>query len=801
MVLRGILRAANSGTDTRITTRNQVRWEGLGEEEPAGLRGIFDRTRYRARSNTTGRQEEQSQSDERGNADEEEDGTVPENPAQTPQTQTAQIREENNNPPTPKLRLGTLNIQDGRRNRLNAALRCMRLMNVDIGLLTETKFANDRYTKYAEGYTVVGTQTNGVQGGVALIYRDGMDGWALESTEKFGPNVVRATLVSGHKRWYIIGVYIPPSEEDGTTLDFIAMAKESVQNLRWPCIILGDLNVNLDNPEGTSNQGAERRMETVAMLATMGMKGTRERFRQRKQRLNKYWTWHMKRGDVNHGAICDHILSDNLKSFTNCQIVTPRFDTDHYALISTMTLASKHQHRRYVQRRTRYPIRAQRPAEMNRADEILAELRNHTTNREKTDGRATSWISESTWRLIDQRTNARRRGDSRSTAQIGRQVKRALNGDRKARAAAAAASACSLLQEGKIRDAFGAIKGWYKSAGPRPPKPSREELALTRTEYMNLYAAEEPSEDPIPIHAERCDINDGPPTEAEVVESLMTLRNHRAAGATGITAENLKDWHADARPGDPEVEPNPLAVTLWEKTLEIVELAFVDGIVPKAFTHGILVLIPKDKPGEFRGIALLEIIYKLISAIINRRIGSKIKFDDAVHGFRKKRGTGTAIMEAKLLAQMRCRLDEPLFLIFLDLKKAYDTLNRPQAMRILEKYGVGPKIRRIIQCIWDGDTMVPIQAGYYGNAFHAERGVRQGDIISPLIFNIMVDAVVRNWRHIHNPSGVEDMAVFYADDGMLSGTDAEELQRGLDTMTRDFKSLGLKMNAQKWNSW
>eukprot|EP00979_Chaetoceros_neogracilis_P016340 scaffold7755_cov149-Chaetoceros_neogracile.AAC.1 len=154
-------------------------------------------------------------------------------------------------------------------------------------------------------------------------------------------------------------------------------------------------------------------------------------------------------------------------------------------------------------------------------------------------------------------------------------------------------------------------------------------------------------------------------------------------------------------------------------------------------------------------------------------------------------------MEVKLLAQMRCRTDEPLFMIFLDLKKAYDTLNRPQAMRILEKYGVGPNVLRIISRIWEGDTMVPMQSGYYGRSFHAERGVKQGDILSPLIFNIMVDAVVRNWRHIHNPEGVEDMAVFYADDGTLTGTDAEALQRALDTMTRDFKSLGLQMNAEK----
>jgi hypothetical protein len=788
MVLQGILRHTQS-IRTVPVNGNQVRWDRVIEDEPAGLDGLFRARARTFQSNAANRLLSVNGGDEQRLG-----AAGAERPAQN---QTAHIRESYYDKHLPTLKLGTLNIVDGRRNRLNAALRCMREMDVDIGLLTETKFATDKYTKYAEGYTVVGTQTNGRQGGVALIYRDGMDGWVLESTEKFGPNVIRTTLVSGDKRWYIIGVYIPPSEEDGKTLDYVNMARESVTNHRWPCIILGDLNVDLSNPGGTSNVGAERREETATLLASLGMKDIRGNFRQRKKKVNRYWTYQKRRENALYGSICDHILSDSEKSFTNCQILNPRFDTDHFALVATLQLGSKRHHRRYISRRMRYPIRALKPEEKNEADEILEELRDHATKREETDGRATSWISDSTWRLIDQRTDAKKKGQSILIRQLKGQVKRALNGDRKARAAAAAESACSLLQEGKIRDAFGAIKGWYKSVGPRPAKPSREELELTRAEYKNLYTAEEPREAPFPVHIEQYNINDGPPTESEVVESLTVLRNHRAAGATGISAENLKDWKARARPENPEEEPDPLAVQLWEKVLELVRLAFVDGIIPQAFTHGILVLIPKDKPNEFRGIALLEVIYKLVSSIINRRIGAEVEFDDAVHGFRKKRGTATAILEVKLLAQMRCRTDEPLFMIFLDLKKAYDTLNRPQAMRILEKYGVGPNIRRIIQLIWEGDTMVPIQAGYYGNSFHAERGVRQGDILSPLIFNIMVDAVVRNWRHIHNPEGVEDMSVFYADDGTLTGTDAEELQRALDTMTRDFKSLGLLMNANK----
>ena len=93
--------------------------------------------------------------------------------------------------------------------------------------------------------------------------------------------------------------------------------------------------------------------------------------------------------------------------------------------------------------------------------------------------------------------------------------------------------------------------------------------------------------------------------------------------------------------------------------------------------------------------------------------------------------------------------------------------------------------------------MVLQQAGYFGKPFRAMGGVRQGDIISPIIFNIMVDAVVWNWRHLSHLRGVEDLALFYADDGLLMGTDAETIQRLVDIMTRDFKSLGLKMNAKK----
>ena len=72
----------------------------------------------------------------------------------------------------------------------------------------------------------------------------------------------------------------------------------------------------------------------------------------------------------------------------------------------------------------------------------------------------------------------------------------------------------------------------------------------------------------------------------------------------------------------------------------------------EAFSYGVLVIIPKDDKGGVRGIGLLESIHKIISQIINLRLGETIKFCDEVHGFRKRRGCYTAIGEAKLRMQM-----------------------------------------------------------------------------------------------------------------------------------------------------
>ena len=64
-----------------------------------------------------------------------------------------------------------------------------------------------------------------------------------------------------------------------------------------------------------------------------------------------------------------------------------------------------------------------------------------------------------------------------------------------------------------------------------------------------------------------------------------------------------------------------------------------------------VVLIPKGNSGDYRGIGLLEVIWKLIKRVLDERM-LEIEVHDCLHGFRAKRDCGTGIMKAKLAQQL-----------------------------------------------------------------------------------------------------------------------------------------------------
>ena len=133
--------------------------------------------------------------------------------------------------------------------------------------------------------------------------------------------------------------------------------------------------------------------------------------------------------------------------------------------------------------------------------------------------------------------------------------------------------------------------------------------------------------------------------------------------------------------------------------------------------------------------------------------------------------------------------------IYLDLRKAYDSIARNQVPLLLEKYGVGPNIRRYIHDIWDIQIFVLQQDQFYSNALEVNRGCTQGDTDSPIIFNIIIDGVIRTWKN--STEFKQSDACFYTDDGLIQHHNHMDLQKDLDCILELFSKIGLKPNAKK----
>ncbi len=197
----------------------------------------------------------------------------------------------------------------------------------------------------------------------------------------------------------------------------------------------------------------------------------------------------------------------------------------------------------------------------------------------------------------------------------------------------------------------------------------------------------------------------------------------------------------------------------------------------------------------------------MIEQIIDHRLDA-FKLHNSLHGCRNKCRTGTAIIKAKLVQQLSYLELKPFYGVFLDLRKAFDAMDRERCIIILESYGAGPRLVRLVFSYgWDA-IMVCRALGNYGTAFNASRGVTQGGPLSAKLFNISVDAVVREWiQQLRQGGKFEEeelseimamfFAIFYVDNAYLASRDAGFLQHMLDIFINLFKRVGLQTNTSK----
>ena len=148
---------------------------------------------------------------------------------------------------------------------------------------------------------------------------------------------------------------------------------------------------------------------------------------------------------------------------------------------------------------------------------------------------------------------------------------------------------------------------------------------------------------------------------------------------------------------------------------------------------------------NYRGITLLSILGKVFNIIVLNRM--KTSVDDVLRenqaGFRKGRSCNDMIFALKQVIEKSLEFQKPCYINFVDFKQAFDSIDRDVMWKILDMYGLPEKFIRIIKQSYDGFSCCVRTTEGISPWFNVTTGVRQGFIWSTLLFNIVIDWLLK----------------------------------------------------------
>src|SRR6476619_7576520 len=234
---------------------------------------------------------------------------------------------------------------------------------------------------------------------------------------------------------------------------------------------------------------------------------------------------------------------------------------------------------------------------------------------------------------------------------------------------------------------------------------------------------------------------------------------------------------------------------------------YVKGIWPSDFTRVVMISLQKKinaiECSDHRTISLISHASKILLKILTNKIEAKARdfIGRNQFGFRKGCGTRDAIGVMRMKCERSLEFGNNVYSCFVDFEKAFDRVNWEKMMKVLQSIGVDWRDQRMISELYMNQEAVVRFAGGESDSGIIGRGVRQGCPLSPLLFSIyaemMMKEALENVEVGIRVGGELIKDVKYADDqGMIANTEAG-LQSLMDSLNTTAKYYDIKNNIKK----
>nr|VZI39845.1 unnamed protein product [Spirometra erinaceieuropaei] len=248
---------------------------------------------------------------------------------------------------------------------------------------------------------------------------------------------------------------------------------------------------------------------------------------------------------------------------------------------------------------------------------------------------------------------------------------------------------------------------------------------------------------------------DLPPSLQETIRAVQQLSSGKAPGSDAIPAEVYKHG-------------GPL---LMDHLTALFQEMWRQGEVPQDFKDANIVHLYKRKGNRqvcdnHRGISLLNIAGKIFARILLNRLNNHLEqglLPESQCGFRRHRGTTDMIFAARQLQEKCQEMRTHLYSTFVDLTKAFDTVNREGLWKIMQKFGCPERFTQMVRQLHDGMMARVTDNGAVSEAFSVTNGVKQGCVLAPTLFSLMFSAMLMDAYRDERPG----IRIAYRTDGHL----------------------------------